>query len=248
MREHEAGGLKYYDHPNVAHPSIIEANGGRVPEQTISWVAYEYFCLAGHETATYTQLADFCVVMLGMDRAIAGATVLKAVMGEKIVIDGEECYKLKYPNEVKEIPNVLLAGGKFDRELSFSTSGGPQQMHYNSEGKALDVSTYVRDFLLKLEKSRYTFTTDEEAELADPGWCGMHLGCSKAAFLRVEPNSRRPNMNYWRRTYRIGRADYWVSSTWRHKDKCLFDKWAQDVSERAGFAFVPYEIPGSAEG
>ena len=250
MRKYGIAGLKYYDHPNVAHPAIIEANGGKVPEQAKRWVAYEYFEMCGRETATNYQMLDFCEFMLGMDRKSADGQVLPAVMEHRKEVKGTrvgEYLPLKPPDDKVDPPKVLLEGGEFDSELSFSTSGGPQQMHYNFDGKALDLSTYVRDFLLKLEKSSYSFTADEEVELADPGWCGMHLGYSRAAFLRVEPNSGRPNANYWRRTYRVGRADYWVCSIWRHKDKCRFDKWAQAVAERAGFAFEAYEIPDSAE-
>ena len=242
MRQHEAGGLKYYDHPNVAHQSILDGNG-KVPEQAISWLTYEYFLVAGHETATWTQLVDFCEVMLGMTREIAGATVVPAIIGEKVIVNGEECYRLKPPDETVEPPNVLLEGGEIDCELSFSESDGLQQMKLDHDGKALNFSTYVRSFLLELKKSKYAFTEDEETELADPGWCGVHLGPQKAVFLRAAPGSSRPNTNYWRVTYRVGHTDYWVNSGWLDKYKHRFDQWAQALAQRAGFTFEPYAIP-----
>ena len=106
-----------------------------------------------------------------------------------------------------------------------------------------DFSTYVRSFLLELKKSMYAFTEDEETELADPGWCGVHLGPQKAVFLRAAPGSSRPNTTYWRVTYRVGHTDYWVNSGWLDKYKHRFDIWAQALAQRAGFTFEPYAIP-----
>ena len=242
MWKHNAGGLKYYDHPNVAHPDIVDANGGKVPEMAISWVVYEYFLCAGHETATSAQLADFCDVILGLDRVIAKATVLPNVMGEKVIVDGEERYKLKRPVDGIEEPNLLLDGGKIDAELTFSSPRLPLGMKMDESGRALNFSTYVRLFLMELAKSGYAFTEDEERELADPGWCYQNLGSGKAVFVRAEPDSTRPSISYWRVTYRVGKTAYWVSRSWRDECKHLFDKWASDISVRAGFAFKPYEM------
>ena len=242
MRKHKAGGLKYYDHPNVAHQSILDEHG-KVPEQAISWLTYEYFLMAGHDTATWTQLVDFCEVMLGMTREIAGATVLPMIIDGKVIVYGEECYRLKPPDNTVEPPNVLLDGGEIDSELSFSESEGLQQMRLDHDGKALNFSTYIRLFFVELRKSKYAFTEDEETELADPGWCGVHLGPQKAVLLRAAPGSARPNTNYWRVTYRVGHYDYWVNSAWSDKFKHRFDLWAQSLAQRAGFTFEPYAIP-----
>lgn len=242
MRKHNAGGLKYYDHPNVAHPDIVEANGGRVPEMAISWVVYEYFLYAGHEIATSAQLLDFCDVILGLDRVIAQATVLPNVMGEKVTINGEVQYRLKPPVDGIDPPQVLLKDGRIDSELTFSSPRLPLGMKMDASGRALNLSTYVRLFLVELAKSGYAFTEDEERELADPGWCGRNIGGGKAVFVRVEPGSTRPSMSYWRVPYRVGKTAYWVSRSWRDEYKHLFDKWASDISARAGFAFKPYEM------
>ena len=242
MRKHKAGGLKYYDHPNVAHPVIVAANGGKVPEMAISWVVHEYFLCAGHETATSAQLVDFCDLILGLDRNIAQGSVIPNVMGEKVVVNGEERYRLKRPVDGIELPNVLLGDGKIDSELSFSSPRLPLGMKMDASGRALNFSTYVRLFLVELAKSGYAFTEDEERELADCGWCRTNLGLGKKAFVRAEPGSTRPNMSYWRVAYRVGKTAYWVSSSWRAEHKNLFDKWAVDLSARAGFAFKPYEI------
>jgi hypothetical protein len=189
------------------------------------------------------QLADFCEVMLGMNREIARATVIPVIIDEKVIVNGEECYRLKPPDDTIEPPNVLLDGGEIDSELSFSESEGLQQMKLDHDGKALNFSTYVRSFFLELKKSQYAFTEDEETELADPGWCGAHLGPQKAVFLRVTPGAARPNTNYWRVTYRVGHTDYWVNSGWLDKYKHRFDQWAQALAQRAGFTFEPYEMP-----
>lgn len=247
MREHEAGGLKYYDHPNVAHPLILNENG-RLPEKTISWLIYEYFLMSGHETATWAQLVDFCEIMLGMDGVIAAATVIPPVKGDKVVVDGEERYLLKAPDESVDPPNVLIDGGEIDSELSFCVPRGPLGMNLDAEGRARDLNTYVRAFLYELAKSGYAFTEDEKTELSDPGWCEKHLGINKAAFIRAERGSQRPNTNYWKATYRVGDAEYWVSSYWIEKYKFRFDTWAKVLAERAGFAFEAYEIPLTGEG
>ena len=241
MREQNVGGLRYYDHPNVAHPDILDENGNP-PQKALSWVLYKYFQKAGHETATWGQLIDFCEVMLGMDRVIAAATVMPPVMGDKIAVDGESQYRLKAPDETVEPPNVLLEGGNIDAELTFSEPRLPLGMELGDDGKALIFSTYVRLFLIELAKSGYAFTEDEERELDDAAWCGKNLGPNKAVFVRAEPGSTRPSMGYWRVTYHVGNSDYWVNSSWPYKYKGLFDKWARAIAERAGFEFEPYEI------
>jgi len=241
MREHEAGGLRYYDHPNVAHPGILDADGNP-PKQAISWLVYEYFLMAGHEAASWSQLVDFCEVMLGMDGVIASATVLPTVRGEKMVVDGEERYKLKAPDETMDPPNVLLDGGEIDSELSFCVPRSPAGMNFDADGKARDINTYVRAFLFALGKSGYGFSDDEKTELADPGWCEACLGIRKAVFLPAGPGSSRPNTSYFRATYRVGNEEYWVSSYWVEKHKSSFDSWAQALAERAGFAFAPYAL------
>ena len=242
MRKYCAGRLKYYNHPNVAHPDLVEANGGKVPEMAISWVVYKYFLCAGHKNATSAQLIDFCDVMLGMNRVIAQATVLPNVMGERVSVGGESRYVLKPPVDGIAPPQVLLDGGKFDVELTFSRPRLPLDMRMDASGRARNFSTYIRLFLLELAKSGYAFTEDEERELADAGWCGRNLGSNKAVFVRAEPGSTRPNMGYWRVTYRVGETDYWVSSSWRDEYKGLFDNWAQALAERAGLVFEPYEL------
>ena len=97
---------------------------------------------------------------------------------------------------------------------------------------------YMRD-ISRIEM----ISPDEETELADPGWCGVHLGPQKAVFLRAAPGSSRPSTKYWRVTYRVGYTDYWVNSGWLDKYKHRFDQWAQALAQRAGFTFEPYAIP-----
>ena len=242
MRENGVSGFKYYDHPNVAHPDILDASG-RVPEQAISWLVYEYFLMAGHETATWAQLLDFCEVMLGMDGVIAAATVLPAIWGGKVVVDGVEQCALKAPTDTDDPPNLLLEGGEFDSELSFCVPRNPLGMEFDADGRARNMNTYVRAFLYELGKSGYAFTEDEERELADAGWCEAHLGIVKSAFIRAAPGSKRPNHSYWKVTYSVGGVEYWVSQYWRETYKSRFDAWAVDLAARAGFAFEPYEIP-----
>lgn len=241
MREHNVAGLRYYGHPHVAHPDILDENG-HAPEKALGWVAYEYFSVAGYQTATWGQVSDFCEMMLGMNRTIAAATVVKSVVGERVVVKGENKYMLKPPDETVDAPNVLLGGGKIDSELSFARPKLPLGMVLGEDGKARNFSTYVRLFLLELAKSGYAFTEDEEHELADPGWCGANLGPNKAVFVRAEPGSTRPSHGYWRVTYRVGKTDYWVNGYWSDRHKGLFDQWAQALAGRAGFEFEPYEI------
>ena len=240
MREHNVAGLKYFGHPNVAHPDILDSNGS-APEMALGWVVYEYFSKAGYKTATWGQVQDFCEVMLGMNRTVASGSVMQWVMRERVV-DCEGLYRLNPPDDTIDVPNVLLKGGKIDSELSFVRSKIPLGMELDDNGKALNFSTYVRLFLLALAKSDYAFTEDEERNHADSGWCGENLGPNKAVFVRAELGSIRPNMGYWRVTYRVGKADYWVNSSWPDKYKGLFDDWAQAIAEQAGFEFEPYEI------
>ena len=242
MREHKAGGLRYYNHPNVAHPKILDKDG-KVPELALSWLIYEYFLKAGHDTATSAQLVDFCVNKLWMDGAIASATALHAIKGEKNIVNGEERYRLKAPNPAIIPPNVLIEGGEIDSSLSFSESGGPQRMNRNADGRALNFTTYVRDFLLRLKESGYAFTEAEEKELADPKWCSRNFGIKKPVFVYSSPGSTRPNSNYWRVPYCVGLTRYWVNSIWQDKNKRLFDDWACSLASRAGFSFEPYRIP-----
>lgn len=242
LRDLEAGGLKYYDCPKVAHPCILDENG-KAPEQAISWVIYEYFIYAGHKTATWAQLLDFCEVMLGMDCMIAASTVLPVVKGNKIVVNGEEHYELRAPNEKIAPPNVLIVGGEFDSQLSFSRPRNALGINLDAEGKARDINTYVRLFLFELAKAKYSFTQDEESQLSDPRWCEKNLGVNKPMFVRKEYRAQRPSTTYWKTCYRIGGGEYWVSDYWAEKYKFKFDKWAEALAKRAGFTFVPYEIP-----
>jgi hypothetical protein len=62
-------------------------------------------------------------------------------------------------------------------------------------------------------------------------------------FVRKECRTQPPSTTYWKKCYRIGGVEYWVSDYWAEKYKFKFDKWAEALAKRAGFTFVPYEIP-----
>lgn len=239
LRDRRAGGLIYYDHPNVAHPKIAGKNS-KVPEKAMGWVIYDYFNYIDRELVTAAQLSDFCTKIMGVEPKCI-ANVMIWVKGDTYKINDKVYYSLVPPCGGIAMPKMLCSD-KVDFELSFSKDRTVGKDNVDKSGRPLSVNAYVRLFLRRLVKSRYSFTDEDRTNLANGRWCGRNFGISAPVFVASHSGAQIPSLGYWREQFNIGGKKYWVYGRWSDKNKGRFDSWAKRMSQCAGFEFVPYEI------
>ena len=241
LRETKAAGLNYPDYPRVVHPDA------ECCEASYNWELYQYFMLAGHETATYQQIFDFYTECLCLDPIIANACAIPSLGLQSNVDLAEGVFAIPMPKRKSaDYPGVLLPNVKIDPELSFSkprrrglhmTSGD-----FDEHGHARTATVYVRLFFYNLQESGYAFTSDEWAELTDAGWCAEHFGIHSSIVVPLSRSPKPPANSYWIEPFEFGGVRAWVSDNWNAKRKARFDIWAMRIAARAGMDFEPYGL------